>query len=101
MHQLHKSGIRSLDTGHTGGMSAEDVGRLARRSTTGLYVHAAALELVRHPRVRDLVPAGNPVGDPPAGLVPRNDGTLAANDWLHHLSVAHPITADPRQRSAE
>jgi len=69
-------------------MSAEDVGRLARRLTTGLYVHAAALELVRDPRVRDLTPTGNPVGHPPAGLVQRKDGTLSAYDWLHHLNVA-------------
>lgn len=40
----------------TGGMNAEDVGRLARRLTTDLYVNAAALELVRDPRVRDLTP---------------------------------------------
>jgi hypothetical protein len=58
---------------------AEDVGRLARRLTTSLYVHAAALELVRDPRVRDLTRRGNPVGGhPPAGLVQRKDGTLTA-----------------------
>ena len=74
--------------GTLGGMSAEDVGRLARRLTTGLYVHAATLELVRDPRVRDLTPTGNPVGHPPAGLVQRKDGTLSAYDWLHHLNVA-------------
>lgn len=73
-------------------MSAEDVGRLARRLTTGLYIHAAALELVRDPRVRDLKPTGTPLGHPPAGLVQRNDGTLNAYDWLHHLSVAQDDT---------
>jgi len=62
--------------------------RLARRLTTGLYVHAAALELVRDPRVRDLTPSVNPLGHPPAGLVQRKDGTLSAYDWLHHLNVA-------------
>ena len=76
------------DLGHTGDMSAEDVGRLARRLTTGLYVHAAALELVRDPRVRDLTPTGNPGDHPPAGLVQRKDGTLSGYDWLHHLNVA-------------
>lgn len=85
---LAQTGVRCSDPGHTGGMTAEDVGRLARRLTTGLYVHAAALELVRDPRVRDLAPAGNPLEDPPAGLVQRKDGTLAAYDWLHHLNVA-------------
>ena len=69
-------------------MSAEDVGRLARRLTTGLYVHAAALELVRNPRLRDLTRTGRPVGHPPAGLVQRKDGTLSAYDWPHHLNVA-------------
>ena len=73
-------------------MSAEDVGHLARRLTTGLYVHAAALELDGDPRVRDLIPAGSPLGEPPAGLVQRKDGTLSAYDWLHHLNVAK---ADP------
>lgn len=74
--------------GHTCGMSAQDVGRLARRLTTGLRVYAAALELVRDPRLRDLTPSENPLGHPPAGLAQRKDGTLSTYDWLHHLNVA-------------
>ena len=82
-------------------MSAEDVGHLARRLTTGLYVRAAALELVRDPRVRDLIPAGSPLGEPPAGLVQRKDGTLSAYDWLHHLNVAKddPVLAAELDRA--
>ena len=61
--------------------------KAARRLTTGLYVHATALELVRDPPVRDLAPTGTLLAiHPPTS----SNATTArcTHDWLHHLSVA-------------
>jgi hypothetical protein len=63
-------------------MSAEEVGLFARRLTQGLYIHDAAMVLLRSPRSAGLTPPSHPAGGPPNGLVMRKDGTVLPYDWV-------------------
>ena len=69
-------------------MSAAEVGQLARRLTCGLYVHDAAMGLIRDNRSLSLAPPSHAPGGPPEGLVKRKDGTSLAYDWVHHVEAA-------------
>jgi hypothetical protein len=66
------------------------VGLLARRLTSGLYIHAAAITMLRHPQAPALAPAAQ-VG-PAAGVLRRLDGSECAYDWKYHLDL---LRSDP------
>ena len=69
-------------------MSAAEVGQLARRLTCGLYVHDAAMGLIRDNRSLSLAPPSHAPGGPPEGLIKRKDGTSLAYDGVHHVEAA-------------
>lgn len=69
-------------------MSAEEVGRLARRLTSVLYIQHAALGVLRHPDSSALAPGRKHEVGEAAGLVLRQDGSSVAYDWQHHVDAA-------------
>ena len=69
-------------------MSAWDVGLLARRLTTGIYVHSAAVAIARATWGQESPPTAPVTEYLGAGFVRRSDGTAHEYDWCHHIEVA-------------
>lgn len=68
-------------------MSAEEVARLARRLTVGLYVHHAAMTSIQDPGCRPPLSLASH-GFGAEGTIARKDGGIHAYDWAHHTEAA-------------